>query len=127
MAARPLAWIWRRPIDVREMDVRSRSRRRGNFEAARSRLSYANAMATLAVFIALGGSAYAVGRHTIGTKELKRGAVGTAQLKSGAVTSPKIAAGSVTAEKIADGVSISGPRGENRDPPVLRPGRPAAT
>ncbi len=96
--------------------MRSGSRRQGNFEALRSRLSYANAMATLAVFIALGGSAYAVGRNTIGTKELKRGAVGTAQLKTGAVTSPKIAAGSVTAEKIAAGVSISGPRGEPGPP-----------
>lgn len=46
----------------------------------RSRLSYANVMATIAVFIALGGGAYAVG--------LKRNSVGPKQLKPNAVTGP---------------------------------------
>ena len=46
----------------------------------RSRLSYANVMATIAVFLALGGGAYAA--------SLKRNSVGPKQLKPNAVTGP---------------------------------------
>ena len=49
------------------------------------RLTYANVMATLALFVALGGSAYAATR-------LKKNSVGTRQLKNGAVTEAKLAA-----------------------------------
>ncbi|HTR74975.1 MAG TPA: hypothetical protein VMH33_06910 [Solirubrobacterales bacterium] len=52
--------------------------------AIRKRLTYANAIATLALFLALGGGAYAA-------TQLPRNSVGTAQLKAGAVTSGKIA------------------------------------
>src|SRR5262245_58876192 len=43
----------------------------------RERLTYANVMATIAVFLALGGGAYAVslGRNSVGSPELKPGAV----------------------------------------------------
>jgi hypothetical protein len=43
----------------------------------RSRLTYANVMATVAVFIALGGGAYAIslGKNSVGSKQLKPGAV----------------------------------------------------
>lgn len=37
----------------------------------RTRLSYANVVATLALFIALGGSAYAIGAGTIGSREVR--------------------------------------------------------
>jgi hypothetical protein len=41
-----------------------------------ARLSYANIAATLAVFLALGGSAaWAIGRHSVGTRELAKDAV----------------------------------------------------
>src|SRR5262245_46488505 len=56
----------------------------------RGRLSYANVMATIAVFLALGGTTYAA------TK------IGTAQLRNGAVTNPKLAAGAVTSGKVKD-------------------------
>jgi len=62
------------------------------------RLTYANVMSTIAVFLALGGVSYAaieippnsVGTaqlkpHTVGTKQLKDGAVGNAQLKFNSV------------------------------------------
>ncbi len=42
-----------------------------------SRLTYANVMATAALFIALGGGAYAafkVPKNSVGTKQLKNGA-----------------------------------------------------
>lgn len=50
----------------------------------RRHLTYANVAATLALFLALGGAAYAATR-------LPRNSVGTAQLKAGAVTAGKIA------------------------------------
>ena len=51
------------------------------------RLSYANVMATLAVFIALGGGAYAVGvaRDSVGTKQLKDDAVISAKVENGSL------------------------------------------
>lgn len=51
-------------------------------------ISYANVMATLAVFIALGGSAYAVAqlpRNSVGAAQIKRNAVGTSELRNRAV------------------------------------------
>ena len=43
----------------------------------KEKLTYANVIATIALFIALGGGAYAVtaGRNTVGSKQLKPGAV----------------------------------------------------
>jgi hypothetical protein len=61
----------------------------------RRHLSYANVMATIAVFIALGGGAYAVG--------LKRNSVGTKQLKPNAVIGAKVADSSLGGSDIADG------------------------
>ena len=59
------------------------------------RLSYANVMATLAVFCVLGGgAAVAAG--------LKKNSVGKKQIKSNAVVTKKIADGAVTTNKIAD-------------------------
>jgi hypothetical protein len=49
----------------------------------RSKLTYANVMATIAVFIALGGASYAaieIPKNSVGTKELKDGAVSQAKL-----------------------------------------------
>lgn len=47
-------------------------------------LNYANVMATLAVFIALGGGAWAVaiGRNDVGSREIAKNAVGTSELKN---------------------------------------------
>ncbi len=54
----------------------------------RNRLTYANVIATLALFLALGGSSYAA-------LKLPGGSVGTKQLKRNAVTSPKVKPGSL--------------------------------
>ncbi|MGH2978168.1 MAG: hypothetical protein ACRDLQ_00850 [Solirubrobacterales bacterium] len=50
----------------------------------RSRLTYANAMSTIAVFVALGGGAYAVTvpRNSVGPKQLKKNAVTAAKVKN---------------------------------------------
>lgn len=61
--------------------------------AVRQRLTYSNAIATMALFIALGGVAVAA-------KQLPRNSVGARQLKRGAVTSAKLAKKSVIAGKL---------------------------
>lgn len=47
----------------------------------RPQLTYANVMSTVAVFIALGGTSYAVARNSIGSAQLKRNAVTSAKVK----------------------------------------------
>lgn len=75
----------------------------------RSRLSYANVIATLALFLALGGGAIAasqLGKNSVGSKQLKKNAVTKAKIKKNAVTSAKIKNGAVTSAKIkADAVN----------------------
>lgn len=66
----------------------------------RGRLTYANVMASIAVFVSLGGGAYAA-------TELPRNSVGTAAIRNGAVTTRNLANGTVTAEKVAPG-SLTG-------------------
>jgi hypothetical protein len=67
------------------------------------KLSYANVIATLALFVALGGSAYAatqLPKNSVGTKQLKAGSVTTAKIKNGAVSTAKIKDGAVTGAKV---------------------------
>ncbi len=81
-------------------------------------LSFANVMTCFAVFIALGGSAYAVGKNTIGTKQIKnnavtakkikKNAVTAAKIKKNAVTAAKVKGNAITAAKIKDGSITSG-------------------
>jgi hypothetical protein len=66
----------------------------------RRRLTYSNVMASVAVFVSLGGGAYAA-------TAIPSNSVDSAAIKNGAVTSRKLAAGSVTAAKIAPG-SLTG-------------------
>jgi hypothetical protein len=81
------------------------------------KLTYANALSTLALFIALtGASAYAANKlapKSVGEPQLRPGAVTADKIRSNAVTAPKIkaaavkegklAAGSVTAAKLTQG------------------------
>jgi hypothetical protein len=77
-----------------------------------TRLSYANVMATIAVFIALGGGAYAAFK-------LPQNSVGTKQLKDRAVTKEKLASEqSFVAPTLASGVTAIGPP----NPPFSDPG-----
>src|SRR6476619_5860210 len=53
------------------------------------RLTYANVMATIAVFVALGGGAYAATHlppKSVGTKQLKKNAVTSATIRNGTIT-----------------------------------------
>lgn len=66
------------------------------------RLTYANVIATLALFLALsGGAVWAAGK--IGSKGLKANAVTAGKIKRNAVTASKIRANAVTGAKIKAG------------------------
>ena len=56
---------------------------------AMERLSYANVTATLALFLALGGTSYALTlpRNSVGSKQIRAKAVGASEIHSGAVRS----------------------------------------
>jgi hypothetical protein len=59
----------------------------------RPRLTYANVMATIAVFIALGGASYAainLPKDSVGTRQLKKNAVTATKIKKNAVRSADI-------------------------------------
>jgi hypothetical protein len=65
----------------------------------RDKLTYANVMASVAVFIALSGSAYAALRvppNSVGTRQLKAASVTTGKLADGAITAAKVAEHSLT-------------------------------
>lgn len=68
----------------------------------RPKLNYANVIATVALFVALGGAAVAAGlpKKSVGPQQLKPGAVTTKALHRKAVTSGKIAPQAVTAGKL---------------------------
>jgi hypothetical protein len=71
------------------------------------RLTYANVMSSIAVFLVLGGAtafaASQLGKNSVGTKQLKSNAVTTAKIKKNAVTTAKIKNNAVTTAKIKDG------------------------
>jgi hypothetical protein len=92
----------------------------------RPRLSYANVVSSLALFIALGGTGYAV-------TQLPRNSVGNRQLKSNAVSSGKIRARAVQRSDLAPNARIgargargptgpTGPLGPSETIQVNRPG-----
>jgi hypothetical protein len=74
------------------------------------KLSYSNVIATIALFIALGGAAVAAGlpKNSVGPKQLKRGAVTAAKIRKAAVTSGKLAPKSVVAGKLGANAVLPG-------------------
>lgn len=76
----------------------------------RPQLNYANVIATIALFVALGGAAVAAGlpRNSVGAKQLKKGAVTTKALHNKAVTAGKIAPKAVTAGKLGAAAVLPG-------------------
>jgi hypothetical protein len=68
-------------------------------------MSYANLTATLALFIALGGGAYAatLPRNSVGAKQLKAGAVERIKIKKNAVNDTKVLDESLTGSDIREG------------------------
>ena len=73
-------------------------------KTVRSRLTYANITATLALFLALGGGAYAAAK-------LPANSVGTEQIRDGAVISSKVLDGSLLNRDFKAGQLPAGPQG----------------
>ena len=73
----------------------------------RARLTYANVMATLALFIALGGGAWALARDSIGAREIIDGSVRSAELRDDDVRGADIRAATISGANVADD-SLSG-------------------
>lgn len=73
----------------------------------RKRLTYANVMSTIAVFLILGGAtalaATKLGKNSVGTKQIKNNAVTSAKIKKNAITTKQIKNGSVTGAKVNTG------------------------
>jgi hypothetical protein len=69
------------------------------------RPSHATLVAYLALFVALGGSAYAfqLGKNSVGTKQLKKNSVTAAKIKNEAVTAAKVKKGTLTGTQINAG------------------------
>jgi hypothetical protein len=69
-----------------------------------SKLTYANVISTLCLFLLLGGGAALaagkVGKNTVGTKQLKANAVTAVKIKNAAVTAAKIQNGAITGAKV---------------------------
>jgi hypothetical protein len=76
----------------------------------RPRLTFANVIASLALFIALGGAAMAAGlpKNSVGKAQIKKGAVTAAALAKKAVTSGKIAPKAVVAGKLGPNAVLPG-------------------
>jgi hypothetical protein len=91
----------------------------------RKRLTYANVMSSIAVFLILGGAtAFAarkigshqlksnsvttakIKRNAVSTAKIKKNAVSTAKIRGSAVTNAKLGEGSVTFNKIATGTTV---------------------
>ena len=78
----------------------------------RSRLTYANVMATLALFISLGGSSYAalkLPRNSVGATQIRAGAVRSSEVKNGSVRTADLAASARRA--LRGSIGPSGPPG----------------
>jgi hypothetical protein len=85
-------------------------------EALRSKLTFANVTASLALFIALGGTGYAVTslpRNSVGSAQIRSRAVSSSELRSGAVTSRAIRQRTIQTSDLSTKArsSLRGPRG----------------
>jgi hypothetical protein len=83
----------------------------------RERLTYGNVVATLALFIALGGTSYALSelpRNSVGTAQIRPGAVSKSDLRRAAVVSRSIRNGSIAVRDLSDAAqgALAGPKGE---------------
>jgi hypothetical protein len=73
------------PVDRNDTD-------RMRLRSIRSRLTYANVASSIALFLALGGTSYALTlpHDSVGAKQLRTGSVGRAEIRTGGVRSAEI-------------------------------------
>jgi hypothetical protein len=83
-------------------------------ESLRRRLSFANVVSVIALFVALGGVGYAaikLPKNSVGSKQIKDGQVKGGDLGPGSISSGHVADGSLLGEDFAAGQLPAGPRG----------------
>ena len=76
----------------------------------RGRLTFANVVSFMALFVALSAGSYAaiaLPKNSVGSKQIKANAVSTPKIKSHAVTGTKIAPDAIDTTKVKDG-SLTG-------------------
>jgi hypothetical protein len=76
-----------------------------------SRLTFANVVSVIALFVALGGSAWAISANSVGSQQLKKNAVKNPDIADDAVKSPEVENGSLLSEDFAVGQLPSGAQG----------------
>jgi hypothetical protein len=89
----------------------------------RSRLTFANVVALMALFVALSGGAYAltIPKNSVGAKQLKKNAVTRSKIRKGAVTSSKVKDRSLLAKDFKAGqLTAQGLKGDTGAPGVVR-------
>jgi hypothetical protein len=70
---------------------------------AGQQVSYSNVIATLALFVALGGSAYAISKNSVKSKHIEKGQVKSSDLKDDGAKSKDVKDENLTGDDIADG------------------------
>jgi hypothetical protein len=94
----------------------------------REQLTYANVIATLALFVAVGGAsalaATQLAKNSVGSGQLKKNAVTATKIKDGAVDGAKVKDGSLSAADLAPGSVPAGPAAGAAGGPTGPPGRP---
>lgn len=83
--------------------------------ATLSRLTYANVMSTIAVFLALGGGAYALSlpRNSVTASQIVKNGVGASEIKRNAVRSAEVKNFTLLAEDFKGGQIPAGPPGKD--------------
>jgi hypothetical protein len=72
----------------------------------RNRLSFANVISVIALFVALGGASYAavtLPKNSVGAKQIKKNGVGAAEIKKNAVRASEIKSSAVAGGDVKDG------------------------
>jgi hypothetical protein len=102
----------------------------GFADRLRSCLAYSNVMATIAVFLAMGGVTYAVSvpRNSVGTSQLRQKAVTAQKVKNGSVSSTKVKNFSLRAQDFRHGElpTLTAVRADDTDP-AAQPARTLKT
>ena len=66
-------------------------------------LSYSNVVATVALFVALGGGAWALSKNSVGSRELEKGAVRSSELENGTIKGKDVKSETLGGTQIEDG------------------------
>jgi hypothetical protein len=94
----------------------------------RGKLTYANVMATIAVFVALGGSSYAITQGSVDSRAIKDSAVRSVDVKNRTLRDGDIRSNTITSRVVRDGALLGEDfrAGELPKGPPGEPGAPGA-